>query len=520
MRKFSFLPRTISRLKTGVVCSGQIRQEKSRPAVGATAGHEFRPANPVMDLFDFGVGVQQLGLQHRSVTFPREGIAVRPKSTLVAISLLLLLRPDAWAKGPKDTADVDRPEALQAALEAARWIRSTAVQTAKGTAWPTIPGDPGTVRADLYGGACGPVLFFLEAYRSTKDRSYLKDARAGADFLLRSLEGEKQTGLYVGLAGIGFTLQETFKATGSARYRNGARRCVETIRRRARRAGKGVEWDGGTDVISGAAGTGLFLLYAARELHDDSARDLAGAAGSRLIELARPAAGGLKWAMSPRFKWLMPNFSHGTAGVAYFLASLARESKQKEFLKAALAGARYLQAVARTEGDACLVFHHEPGGEDLFYLGWCHGPAGTARLFYRLYQATNDRQWLEWTRRAARAVLRSGIPEKRTPGYWNNVSQCCGSAGIAESLLDLYRHTHDRRYLAFARRVTADLLKRSTRDAKGTRWVQAEHRVQPALLKAQTGYMQGAAGIGMWLLHLDGFERGRPDRITLPDNPF
>ena len=41
---------------------------------------------------------------------------------------------------------------------------------------------------------------------------------------------------------------------------------------------------------------------------------------------------------------------------------------------------------------------------------------------------------------------------------------------------------------------------------KGLRWVQAEHRVRPELLVAQTGYMQGAAGIGMWLLRLDAAE--------------
>jgi hypothetical protein len=33
-----------------------------------------------------------------------------------------------------------------------------------------------------------------------------------------------------------------------------------------------------------------------------------------------------------------------------------------------------------------------------------------------------------------------------------------------------------------------------TPGGKGLRWVQAEHRVRPELLVAQTGYMQGAAG--------------------------
>jgi len=52
------------------------------------------------------------------------------------------------------------------------------------------------------------------------------------------------------------------------------------------------------------------------------------------------------------------------------------------------------------------------------------------------------------------------------------------------------------------------------------RWIQAEHRVKPELLVAQTGYMQGAAGIGMLFLHLDALERGRKASIVFPDSPF
>ena len=68
--------------------------------------------------------------------------------------------------------------------------------------------------------------------------------------------------------------------------------------------------------------------------------------------------------------------------------------------------------------------------------------------------------------------------------------------------------------------MTADLLQRGTRDDQGLRWVQAEHRVQPKLLVAQTGYMQGAAGIGMWLLRLDAAEHTRDTFVRFPDTPF
>ena len=388
----------------------------------------------------------------------------------------------------------------EAALEAARWIRASVVKTEQGKVWPSDPTDAKSVGTSLYAGTPGVILFFIEAYRSTGDKSFLDDARAGADQLLAALSTEKESGLYEGIGGVGFTLQETFKATGEAKYRDGALRCAQMLGERARKTGKGIEWNDSTDIIGGGAGIGLFLIYAARELKDRSLLDLAIEDGRRLIELARPEADGLKWAMTPTFRRLMPNFSHGTAGIAYFLATLYQETKDKEFLNAALAGAKYLQAVAKTEGDVCLVFHNEPDGKDLYYLGWCHGPVGTARLFYRLYQVTGDRAWMGWVKKSAQALLKSGIPEKQTPGFWNNVSQCCGSAGVAEFFLSLYRITHEREHLDFAKRVTANLLERATRDAGGMKWVQAEHRIKPELLVAQTGYMQGAAGIGMLLL--------------------
>src|SRR5437867_8834868 len=127
---------------------------------------------------------------------------------------------------------------------------------------------------------------------------------------------------------------------------------------------------------------------------------------------------------------------------------------------------------------------------------------------------------MDWVRRAARAVIASGIPERQTPGFWNNVSQCCGSAGVAEFFLSLYQVTHEKSYLDFSKRVAAQLMTKVTRDTAGMRWIQAEHRVKPELLVAQTGYMQGAAGIGMLLLHLDSFQRAKKASINFPDSPF
>jgi lantibiotic modifying enzyme len=443
------------------------------------------------------------------------GRLVHMRLTACAVPLALLTMLPTVPPEPA------RPH-LAVALDAARWIEASAIAGPHGTTWPADPADRASVGSSLYSGSAGVVLFYLELHRASGDPAHLATARSGADALLAAVDAETDPGLYTGLAGIGFVLAEVWRATGRAVYRDGARRVVSILQARAIDRGAGVEWNDTTDVISGSAGIGLFLLYAAEALDMPEARALAGRAGRRLLDRGRDEAGGRKWPMDGTSTQLLPNFSHGTAGVAYFLATLHQATNDRAYLDAALAGATYLKAIAKTEGDVCLIFHHEPddAGRSLYYLGWCHGPAGTARLWYRLWQATGDRAWLDWASKSARAIATSGIPDRTTPGFWRNVGVCCGSAGVAEFFLAHHRATGDPASLAFARRVSVQILESATRDAAGIRWPHAEHRTRPTEIAAQTGWMQGAAGIGAWFLHLDASERGAAPPIRLPDSPF
>ncbi len=275
-----------------------------------------------------------------------------------------------------------------------------------------------------------------------------------------------------------------------------------------------------SDIISGAAGIGLTLLWAHDALDHPDALEAAAGAGRRLVGLGEEAPGGLRWLVSLGYPRNYPNFSHGTAGVAYFLARLHAATGEAEPLEAAVRGAHYLEAVGRCDEDGCAVFHHEPGGEDLYYLSWCHGPVGTARLFEALARATGDSRWRGWIPRGAAAIQAYGVPERRSPGYWNNVSQCCGDAGVGEFFLALEEAAGDDSHGAYAERVGRWLLDQSSEDAGGRRWVQAENRVSPDEVAAQTGRMQGAAGVGTFLLHLDGRRAGRRPTVVLPDSPW
>src|SRR5262249_9954911 len=130
------------------------------------------------------------------------------------------------------------------------------------------------------------------------------------------------------------------------------------------------------------------------------------------------------------------------------------------------------------------------------------------------------RRWLDWVHSLTKGVFESGIPETRTPGFWNNISQCCGNTGVGQYCIDLVRTFHDPRGREFVRRVFDDTMRRATDDSAGVRWIQAENRVEPENLVAQTGFMQGAAGVGTFFLQLDALERGKRWDLFLPDTPF
>ena len=405
---------------------------------------------------------------------------------------------------------------LEASRDTARWLEATAVQTEHGLVWPVEPAASERSDLNLYSGTPGVVLFLIELHGATGDEDALAAARAGADHLAATLPdaaAETDVGLYTGIAGRGFVLLEAWRATGEDAHREAAVRCAQAIHAAAVETEHGVRWTDVTDVIGGAAGTGLFLLDCAERLDRPQDRELAARAGRQLIAVARDEQVGRAWGMTPNFPRTMPNFSHGTAGVAYFLAELHAATGDAAFLESAIDGARHLEELADRSEGGFRVHHNTPRDPDLYYLGWCHGPPGTARLFERLAQVTGEDEWRSRVAECALAVRASGVPEQRTDGFWNNVGQCCGSAGVAEFALDLGQ-------LDFARALADDVLRRSARTEQGVFWIQAEHRIRPELLQAQTGYMQGAAGVGMLLLHLDGVLHERGKRIRLPDDPF
>jgi lantibiotic modifying enzyme len=429
---------------------------------------------------------------------------------------------------------------LDAALAAARWIRSTEQPSEYGLVWQPDPDQPErsatvTAPATIYSGNAGVVLFFLELAQATGEQSYLEAARLGADHIVETWREVLDYSFFLdvrydfnhGLAGTAFVLAHVWRATDDPRYRAAAVAITERIIEAAQVEGDGIRWIGASSAALGDGATVLYLLWAANALEEPRFREAAARAGRLILSQAEPdPRGGWRWVAYPMEQIgapnsYMPNFEFGTAGVALVMARLYAETGESAFLEAAKQGAAHVQALATVRDDAALLFHREPDMTDLFYLGYCGGPVGTARIFYELYRLTGEQEYRKWLERFARGISTSGVPERQTPGLWNVVCQCCGTAGIVDFFTSLGVALSSPEHLAYARRVAEQTLSRATDfDGKGLRWYQAWTRTKPWEVTAETGYMIGAAGVGSSFLHLHLAEQQNYQAILFPDNPF
>lgn len=431
-----------------------------------------------------------------------------------------------------DTALMEQVMEVEAFLSACRTDDTDAAR------WARVAGSQRGNTRTLYHGSAGVVLFYLELHRATGEQRFLDEAVLGGEEIVAHLDRQHAItiGFYSGWPGYIFVLTELAKASGQSHFREAASAAVDRMAQQAQPMGAGIGWvepmpfsditgmTGDREVLDlsiGAAGAGLAFLYAHRQALGTDPLDHAVHTADRLLEMNIETDHGPNWLMMADmpFPFTAPNFAHGASGVGYFLADLHRATGQQKYLDAAIEAAGYVLAKATPSGDGHLVCHTDENPE-LFYLGVCHGPPGTDRLMVLLDEITEEDQWLGWAHGNLAGLLATGAPEQRTRGLWQNYGQCCGDAGIGDYALSMYRMTGQPQYLDVAQRVGAAILAASTVDNGQRSWTQAEHRSRPDFVEQQTGYMQGAAGIGSFLLHLATIDDDIVSKIPLPDSPF
>lgn len=381
------------------------------------------------------------------------------------------------------------------------WIGSVAVDVPGGLGWLEA-GEPSD---DLYSGTAGVVLGCAEAAASGVDVRAPADGALGRLLYLVEHAGTVtvpdsfDSGLFSGWAGVAAALAAWAATTGDEAAGAGAAQARTTLARLVH--DRPVDPARCTDVICGDAGLLLALLPGAAT--DPDAAAAAEALADGLVALAEPTPEGPQWRMTSEWPFLMPGFSHGTAGVAFALAAAGRALGRRDLLDMAVRGAQTLLHLGTTADGWALpiAVPPRPTGPGVNF-GWCHGPAGTVRLFRLLADIDAQPRWTDAVHACLQAIDDSGLPVRRCPGYWDNVARCCGTAGVGSMLLDHYAETGDAALLERAGVLAADVVDRRLPLPGGLAWANTEHTATPPDLPPEPGFMQGAAGIAGWLARL------------------
>jgi lantibiotic modifying enzyme len=410
---------------------------------------------------------------------------------------------------------------MDTARQAFVWIGSVAVPAEGGLAWRDL-GEPAD---NLYSGTAGVLTACAEVVAAGLDPGPVAAGARGRLMHLaeRGTDGQPTVpddGLFGVWAGVAVALRAWSRATGDAAAGLAARQVTTQIADRVLR--RPADPSRCLDVISGDAGILLALLPACASDSDPSSgrHSVVRAAhtlADGLVAAAEPGPDGPQWRMTAEWPYLMPGFSHGTAGVACALAAAGRVLHRADLAAAATGGARTLLAIGDHPGGWAvpLTIPPRPNGPAVSY-GWCHGPAGTVRLFLLLDAIDPQPQWRHAVGACLQALRDSRLPARLYPGYWDNVARCCGTAGVGQLLLDQYQATGDRALLDWAGILAADVATRALTGPEGVTWSNTEHTASPPQLPPEPGLMQGAAGIASWLARHHTLSAG----VSSPPRPI
>jgi type 2 lantibiotic biosynthesis protein LanM len=340
---------------------------------------------------------------------------------------------------------------------------------------------------DLYNGAAG-IGVFLAAHAAVTGHSASADlAQASVARLRKDLKGRNAARLArslglggaTGLGSVVYALAAMAKSLGDDRLLADAHAAATLF------TDELIAADKQFDVIGGSAGAILSLL---RLYRDGPSADLLKRAvlcGEHLLAQSRPGPEGRRcWVGQGLGPQPLNGMSHGAAGFAYALASLAAAAGREEFAHAAS------ECIAFEDANYDAARHNWPdlrGAETNWSCRWCHGASGIglARI------ATMRRGGLDDKLKRDVANALAGAE-----GGWRAEvdTLCCGALGNIEFICEAGRALgrDDLRDLA-GRHLMAVL--EAARASGDFRWNSGQRRFN-------LGLFRGLAGVGYTALRI------------------
>jgi len=428
------------------------------------------------------------------------------------------------------------------------WLMKTAIKDEEGYKWPYEENSE-EYHLDFYLGTPGICLLFSKAYNITGNETYLEYAEEGINWLISNskeenngykwpyAEGENKyySSFYSGAAGIGNSFIQFYQLLGNETYLNYAKgsakwliNIAEFEESKNSPEEKGCKWpesqnsnDYIFDLFDGAAGIGLFFLNLFNETNNETYLNYAKYAGNWLITKSYKLGDGcFTWSMYqtkllPLDFYFSPGYAHGTAGVGDFFAELYKNTHELKYLKYAEGAGKWLIDSAvkdfksggvKWRWSFCRYEFSSIFKVLIFGTGWCHGPAGINKFLINLYRITNNPVYLSYAEKGAKWLIEESISDGE--GFkWPKVTGrfgifrsdspphiCCGTAGIGEMFLDLYKSTNDSIYKTYALGAVKSIKKDAVNlDNNCCKWETSKNSYY-------TGHHKGYSGIALFLI--------------------
>jgi len=388
--------------------------------------------------------------------------------------------------------------------------------------------------ASLARGSAGHALFFDYAAQAfDRNKRYASLARDCVDQAVEAVSAKPMGyGLYSGFAGIAWVAEHLQRRGDSGDAAAGAEAgegegdlnkeiddaLLDLLTQRL--------WHETYDLIGGLVGLGV---YALERLPRPSAAACLAAIVDHLAELAESGASGVTWFTPPELlgPWARSvnpsghynlGVAHGVPGILTLLAAACRAGIREEQAASLLeGGVRWLLAQQhRSGGISCFSDAVGPGLTPVpSRLAWCYGDAGVAAALLAAARLADRPAWeldaLAIARRAAeRPAVQSGVQD---------AGLCHGAMGLAHLFNRIYQATGEGLFaeaaLFWYRKGLA--LRRPGQGVAGFSAWDVKNK-EPAW-SAETGFLTGAAGIGLALLAAVSPYKPEWDRVLLADIP-
>lgn len=401
-------------------------------------------------------------------------------------------------------------------------------------------------RHNLYVGTAGILHMYVELYQVLRKEEYKSIINSMTAFLEKHVfdgvetakkDGEFVPGMseafYSGIGGIGLVFNEVYRLNGDVLAKSGALKIIEYYKNTLTETEEGIFWSDNSPIFFDG-GIILFLIDSFITYKDEISVNKTSKKENELSQNQEynMIIKGTEYILAHAimhengameidhlhvdFKHKEPNFEFGTAGAGYLFTKVYELTGDKKYIDAAKSTVKYLKSIAVKQKKGYLIPYKLGKYDDLFYLGNCHGPVGTAKLFYELYKVTGEEGYLADVLELAKGAHSLNAPFAQSAGFWNTTCVCCGPAGYVPFYIGLYKATDDNIWKDYIHRVGEVLIGSQT----GDRWDIAFDRTKPDVITAPAGYFTGAAGIVTSLLQIYAFEKKMSGITGLIDDPY